>query len=223
MRRTYRCSMLFVALLPSAGLVFAARQKDKTPPTYNIPLPARPDFSPFAWLIGDWAGHTTDLSTGKETTGYVHLTISYTLDKRFLLVQEEVSLPARKTAPSVHEVWTGFLSADPGEAGYVLRTFSSKGFISRYHVTVSDDRVTLDPEGGPNPPPGFLFRSVIARLAPGFFSESVEVAPPGGAFFPYYGAKLTAVLEPKPAAAPPAPVPQPASPAPPGQSHRGEP
>lgn len=201
-------------LLLAAGSVFGASQKDKPPPTYDIPLPARPDFSPLAWLIGEWAGHTADVSTGKETKGDVHLSVSYTLDKRFLLIHEEVSLPAGKISPALHEAWTGYLSADPAGAGFVLRTFSSTGFISQYHVTVMDDRVTLDPQGGANPPPGFLFRRVIARLAPGFFSEKVEVAPPGGAFFSYYGAKLTAVIEPKPAA-PTAPAPQPSSPAPP--------
>lgn len=215
-RHTWIFSAALVILLLPAGSVFGASQKDKTPPTYDIPLPARPDFSPLAWLIGDWAGHAMDPATGKETAGIVHLTVSYDLDKRFLLVHEEVSLPAGKTAPALHEVWTGFLNADPTGGGFVLHTFSSTGFISQYHVTVSDDHVTFDPQGGANPPPGFLFRRVIARLAPGFFSEKVEVAPPGGAFFPYYGAELTAVLEPKPAK-PPAASPQPASPAPSGQ------
>lgn len=212
MRRIRLLRAPLVILLLAAGPVAGAGQKDKTPPTYDIPLPARPDFSSFAWLIGDWAGHATDPVTGKETTGIVHLTISYTLDKRFLLLHEEVSLPAGRTAPALHEVWTGFLNADPAGSGFVLRTFSSTGFISQYHVTVSDDHATFDPQGGENPPPGFLFRRVIARLGSGFFSEKVDVAPPGGAFFPYYGAKLTAVLEPKPAT-PPAASPQSASPA----------
>ncbi|HEV2424479.1 MAG TPA: hypothetical protein VGZ29_06605 [Terriglobia bacterium] len=215
MRRIWLFSAPLVILLLAAGPVLTARQKkDKPPPTYDIPLPARPDFSPFAWLIGDWAGHATDPATGKETSGIVHLTISYVLDKRFLLFREEVSLPAGKMAPALHEVWTGFLNANPAGSGFVLRTFSSTGFISQYHVTVNDDHATFDPQGGANPPPGFLFRRTIARLGPGFFSEKVEVAPPGGAFFPYYGAKLTAVLEPKPAE-PPAGSPPPASPAPP--------
>jgi hypothetical protein len=211
MRRTCTFGTLLAVMLLSTGSLFAAAQKDKAPTTYDIPLPPRPDFSPFAWLIGEWAGHTVDPSNGKDTEGVVHLTLSYTLDKRFLLVHEEISLPAGKTAPALHEQWTGFLSSDPGGAGFVLRTFSSTGFISQYHATVGDDRVTFDPQGGANPPPGFLFRRVIVRLAPAFFSESVDVAPPGGAFFPYYGAKLTAVLEPKPAALPAA-SPKPASP-----------
>jgi hypothetical protein len=212
MLRISSFSPLLLAPLLSAGVVFAADQKSKAPATYDIPLPARPDFSALDWLIGDWAGHTTDVTTGKETTGIVHLTISYALEKRFLQVREEISLPAGKKAPPVHETWTGFLSADPSGTGFVLDSFSSTGFISRYLVTVRDDRALFDPAGGANPPRGFLFRRVIARLSPGFFSEKVTVAPPGGAFFPYYNAELTQVLEPK-SAAPAATPPQPVAPA----------
>ncbi len=220
MRLCRSFSAVCVLLLP--GFVFAAGQKQKTPSTYDIPLPARPDFSALNWLIGDWAGHTTDVTTGKATQGDVHLTVSFTLDKRFLLVHEEISLPAGRTSPALRETCTGFLSSDPSGAGFVLWSFSSTGFISQYHVTVSDEQATFDPQGGANPPPGFLFRRVISRLGSGFFSEKVAVAPPGGAFFPYYNAELTQVLEPKPAV-PPAAVTQPSSPAPAPQSRHESP
>ncbi len=211
--RSFSAPLLLLLLTGSA----LAGQKTKAPSTYDIPLPSRPDFSALEWLIGDWAGHTTDVSTGKETEGIVHLTLSYALEKRFLQVHEEISLPAGKTAPALHETWTGFLSADPSGHGFVLRVFSSTGFMTQYHVTVRDDRASFDPQGGANPPPGFLFRRVIARLGPGFFSESVEVAPPGGAFFPYYSAKLTQVLEQQPSP-PQAAAPHSISPAPASQS-----
>jgi hypothetical protein len=216
-------SLPTLLLLPvlTAALAFGS-QKDKPPATYNIPLPPRPDFSAFDWLRGDWAGHTIDTASDKETEGAVHLTISDTLDKRFLLVHEEISLPPGKTAPPLHEAWTGFVSADPFGSGFVLRVFSSTGFITQYHVTVSDGLVRFDPQGGANPPPGFLFRRTISRLAPGFFAEKVEVAPPGGAFFPYYNAKLTQVLEAKPPASP-ATAPPPASPGPAGPSQHPSP
>jgi len=216
MRKISFCSLLLAPLL-LAGVIFAADQKSKAPASYDIPLPARPDFSALAWLIGDWAGHTTDVTTGKPTSGIVHLTISYILDKRFLLVHEEISLPAGKTAPALHETWTGFLSADPSGRGFVLHCFSSTGFITQDLVTVREDRAVFDPEGGANPPPGFLFRRVIARLSPGFFSEKVEVAPPGGDFFSYYNAQLTQVLESKPEA-PGTTTPQPVTPAGPASS-----
>jgi hypothetical protein len=222
MPRAWFIRALVMAVSLPAGLALGAAQKDKPqdkpPATYSIPLPPRPDFSPLDWLIGDWAGHTTD-PTGKETQGDVHLTVSYALDKRFLLLREEVSLPAGTSAPAVHETWTGFLSADSFAAGFILRTFSSTGFITQYHVTAGDARVSFDPQGGPNPPPGFLFRRVISRLGPGFFAEKVEVAPPDSPFFAYYNARLTQVLEPKPTAPPAAAV----SPAPPKAGPRGSP
>lgn len=212
-------SLAAILLLP--GLVFAAGgQKDKQPATYTIPLPPRPDFSSLDWIMGDWAGHTTDPTTGKETQGDVHLTFSYVLDKRFVSVKEEVSLPAAAAAPAVHEAWTGFLSGDPAGHGFILRAFSSTGFMTEYHVTVTDDRIRFDPEGGADPPPGWLFRRVISRLGPAFFAENVEVAPPGGSFFVYYAAKLTQVLPSKPAL-PPASGVKPASSAPPSPGRFG--
>jgi hypothetical protein len=175
-------------------------ESGKQPATYTIPLPPKPDFSALAWLIGEWAGHTA----GKDSQGDVHLSVSYSLDQRFVLIREEVSLPAGKTTPAVHETWMGFLGPDPSRTGYRLQAYSSTGFITLYYVTAGLDEVRFDPEGGANPPPGWLFRRRITRLGPGFFSDTVEVAPPGGAFFEYYSAKLTQVIEPKPAATKPA-------------------
>lgn len=182
-----------------AGL---GRGADKQPVTYSIPLPPKPDFSALAWLIGDWEGHTI----GKDSQGDVHLTVSYSLNQRFMLIREEVSLPAGKTSPAVHETRMGFLGPDPSRPGYRLQTYSSTGFVTLYYVTAGPDEVRFDPEGGANPPPGWLFRRRITRL-PSFFSDKVEVAPPGGTFFEYYSAKLTQVIEPKPAATKPAPSP----------------
>jgi hypothetical protein len=182
--------------------------KDKQPATYTISLPPKPDFSPLAWLVGDWAGQTT----GKDSQGDVHLTVSYSLDQRFVLIKEEVSLPAGKTAPAVHEAWMGFLAPEPSRAGYQLQIYSSTGFITLYRVTVTPDEVRFDPEGGANPPPGWLFRRRITRLGLDFFNDKVEVAPPSGAFFEYYSAKLTRVIQSKPAATQPAATPPPAAP-----------
>jgi hypothetical protein len=197
------------ALLLSANSGAApGAQKDKAPATYSIPLPPRPDFSPFAWIIGDWAGFTTTPQASKEVQGNVHLTLSYTLDKRFILVTEDVSLPAGQSVPAQHESWMGLVSTSPSGSGFVMRSFSSTGFMTEYHVTVTDTEVRFDPEGGPNPPPGWLFRRVITRLDPGYFGETVQVAPPGKEFFEYYTAKLTRVIQPKPNP-PPLPSPSP--------------
>ncbi len=197
--------ILALLLAPNSSPA-AGAQKDKAPATYSIPLPPRPDFSAFSWIMGDWAGYSTTPQASKEAQGTVHLTLAYTLDKRFILVNEEVSLPGSQTAPEQHESWMGLVSASPSGSGFVMRAFSSTGFISNYHVSVTDAEVRFDPEGGPNPPPGWLFRRVITRLGPGYFGETVEVAPPGKEFFDYYTAKLTQVIEPK-SNPPPFPLP----------------
>lgn len=195
--------LVFVGARPVVGA-----QKEKGPATYSIPLPPRPDFSPFAWIMGDWAGFTHTPQAAKDAQGDVHLTISLTLDKRFLLVTEDVSLPAGQTAPEEHESWMGLVSPSPSGPGFVMRSFSSTGFMTEYHVSVTNSEVRFDPEGGPNPPPGWLFRRVITRLSPGYFGETVQVAPPGKDFFDYYTAKLTQVIQPK-SSPPPLPLPSP--------------
>jgi len=192
-------SWIVVAAVPLAVNLCAAAgaQKDNEPATYSIPLPPRPDFSAFAWIIGNWAGYSTTPQASKEAQGSVHLTLSYTLDKRFILVQEEVSLPGGKNAPAQRESWMGFVGSGSSGSGFVMRAFSSTGFMTVYHVTVTDTELRFDPEGGPNPPPGWLFRRVITRLGPGYFAETVMVSPTGKQFFDYYTAKLTQVIEPK--------------------------
>jgi hypothetical protein len=194
-------SALLIVCPQTIAQAGAGAGKGKQPSTYTIPLPSQPDFSALDWLIGDWAGPTT----GRGTPGDVHLTLSYMLDKRFVLIREEVSLPASQAAPALHETWMGFLGANPSGPGFVLHAFSSTGFILRYHVSASQDQVRFDPEGGANPPPGWLFRREITKLGPGFFSETVSVAPPGAAFFEYYSAKLTQVIVPKSSLAAPVP------------------
>lgn len=188
-------SCWLVLLLVMAASPAGAAQKNKKPATYTIPLPARPDFSALDWMIGEWAGHPTDPKTGKEREGTLHLTLSYALDKRFVRIGEEVELPAGDSYPAVHEAWSGFIGASASGQGFTMRAFSSTGFITQYHVTASASQLRFDPEGGANPPPGWLFRRTISRIGPEYFEDAVEAAPPGGAFFSYYSGKLTSVLQ----------------------------
>lgn len=192
---TCNCSCRFLLLLVIAASPAIAAQKDRKPVTYTIPLPPKPDFSALDWIIGEWAGHTTDLKTGKDSDGTLHLTLSYALDKRFVRISEEISLPAADSTPAVRESWLGFIGASASGQGFTLRAFSSKGFVTEYHISATPTQLRFDPEGGAIPPPGWLFRRVISSLGPRYFQETVEVAPPGGAFFSYYSGKVTAVLK----------------------------
>jgi len=165
-------------------------QKEKAPTVYQIPLPPKPDFSPLDWLVGEWTGKTTD----QKSDGELHLSVTYQLDKQVMLVREDVSLQATKTAPATKESWLGILTFARGTGGFVLRTFSDKGFITQYRVTVEGPEIHISPEGGDQPPPGWLFRTNIKRTDPQEFVETVQAAPPNKSFFDYYIAKLNRVV-----------------------------
>src|SRR5208337_3618656 len=99
-------------ILVLACLVQAAplTAKEKAPTIYQIPLPPKPDFSTVDWLVGEWTGKTTD----QRTPGEIHLSVSYQLDKRVMLLRGATSLQATKTSPAMKESWLGILTSDRG-------------------------------------------------------------------------------------------------------------
>jgi len=170
----------------------AAAAKDKPPVQYQIPIPPLPDFSALDWLQGQWTGKTLP----GRPPGEVKLSVGPDLGKHFLVFRGEVSLSATGTVPATQESWMGILSASPNGSGFILRVFSSTGFITRYRLTMEGADLHLNPEGGDSPPPGWLFRRVWTRTAPGEFTETVQAAPPGKAFFDYYVVKFAHVAAP---------------------------
>lgn len=178
---------------------------------HRIPLPPLPDFGTLDWLVGEWTGKTSD----SNPQGEVRLAVSYDLEKRFMVFREHVQLAATASVPETSETWMGILSADPSGTGFRLRVFSDTGFITRYGVTVEEASVYLNPEGGEEPPAGWLFRRTLKRTNVGELTETVQVAPPNKAFFDYYSAKLTRTA---PSASGPAPEASPKPAAPPANS-----
>ena len=166
--------------------------KEKPPVQYKITIPTPTDFSALDWLQGEWVGKTV----ANNSPGNVHLSVSPDLDKHFLVFRGAVSLSATPTAPASKESWMGVLSAGSVASEFVLHVFSSTGFISRYRLTISADEIRLNPEGGDSPPPGWLFRMVWTRTGPDEFTETVQAAPPGKAFFDYFTAQLARVHAP---------------------------
>jgi hypothetical protein len=177
----------FLVLFSVVSVVPLCGTKEKPQATYTIPMPPPPDFSALDWLIGEWSGKTT----GREPQGEIHLSVAYDLEKRFVIFRQQVSLPPTKNSPGVEESWMGVLSDDRVRPGLVLRTFSSTGFMSRYRVLVDKALIRFNPEGGDDPPPGWLFRSLIARTGPDQLTLTVQAAPPDKPFFDYYTAILT--------------------------------
>ena len=175
---------LFCALV---GVTLAA--KDKPAVQYKISIPTLPDFSALDWIRGQWSGKTGSNSP----PGDVQLSVSPDLGNHFLVFRGEVSLAATPTVPATKESWMGILSAGPDATQFILRVFSSTGFITRYRLIVEGAEVRLNPEGGDAPPPGWLFRRIWARTGSDEFAETVQVAPPGKAFFDYYTANFARV------------------------------
>jgi hypothetical protein len=179
---------ILLALACFAGAAPPAA-KEKAPTIYQIPLPPKPDFSAVDWLVGEWTGKTTE----RKAQGEIRLSVSYDLDNQVMLLRGEASFPATKTSAATKESWLGVLTSDRGARGFLLRTFSSTGFIMQYRVTVQGPETYINPEGGEQPPPGWLFRTVIKRTDPQGFVETVQAAPPNKSFFDYYTAKLSRV------------------------------
>jgi hypothetical protein len=164
--------------------------KDKPPVQYQIPIPAPPDFTPLDWLQGTWEGKTV----APSPSGDVKLAVTSDLEKHFLILHGEISLAATETAPATHETWMGIISAEG--SNYILRIFSSLGFITRYRISVEGAETHLNPEGGDSPPPGWLFRRVWSRTGTDDLTETVQAAPPGKSFFTYYTAVISRVQRP---------------------------
>ena len=178
-----------VVLLLGPGLPVA---KEKQPATYSIVLPPKPDFSALDWLVGEWTGKLT----GNGPQGEVHFSAAYDLNQRLMILREEVWFVATKTVPAVKEDSLGVLSGERS-SGFFLRWFSTTGFITLYRLSVNGPEISLNQEGGDNPPPGWLFRRLIRHPDPSQFIETVQVAPANRQFFDYYTATLKRVLPPK--------------------------
>jgi len=159
--------------------------KEKPPTTYKIPLPPVPDFAALEWVMGGWSGKTID----HDPPGDIQLRVAYELDKRVAVFRETVSLPATKAIPGMNESWMGILTATSGSP-FILRVFTSTGFVTRYQLAVENAELHFTPDGGDHPPPGWLFRRVLARTDVDAMTETVEAAPPDKAFFVFYTAKL---------------------------------
>jgi len=186
-RGTLVRALMLAVLFPLAVNPLAA--KDKPPIQYQIPIPPPPDFSAFDWLLGEWTGKTSP----NGPAGEVHLAVSSELGNRFLLFRGEISLAGTSTVPAMKESWMGILSPSTNGPGFILRVFSSNGFITRYRVTLDGPELHMNPEGGDSPPPGWLFRESWVRAGPDEITETVQVAPPGKAFFDYYSSRYTRV------------------------------
>lgn len=185
MKWTYLAVVLFLA-----PALLAARQRNAS--TYRIPLPRKPDFSSMEWLVGNWTGQMVK----RSPQGRISLSVSFGLDQRVMVFREKVSLAAGGELPATNESSIGILSRAPGSDSFLFQVYSSTGFISRYRVTVAGSEIDFAPDGGLQPPPGWLSRRIIQRGDINGFIETVQLAPPLKPFFNYYVAVF--IREPAP-------------------------
>ncbi len=195
---TGRPSRLVLALFLLPQLALA---RHKAPPTYAIPIPGPPNFSPLAWLVGRWRGQIT----GPGQRGQLRWTVQYGAGRRVIVLRERLSLQAARTAPATQRSWLGILMEPRARPPYVLRVFTSTGFLIRYTVMAEGPEIRFNFSGGDPAPAGWLFRRSIQRTGEAAFVETVQVAPPGHPFFDYYKAQFTRLPSSRPATAPSSP------------------
>jgi hypothetical protein len=185
------CGVVTVVILAFAGLTgdMSLVAKEKPPTIYQIPLPPTPDFSAIDWLLGDWTGKTT----GHSAAADIRISVSYELDKQIMFLRGRASFEAAKPATAAKESWIGILVRDRVSNGYLLRLYSSKGFITQYQSAVEGPEIRINPAGGDQPPLGWLFRAIIQRTDSDEFVVAVQAAPPAKPFFDYYTVKLSRV------------------------------
>lgn len=181
-----RTISILLMLLCGASATLA---KDKPPVVHRIPLPTRPNFSDLDWLVGEWAGKMSE----ESPAGEISLSVSFDLDKRYLIFRSEEKLAATPSLPEYRESWLGVLTQDVEGGGFILRAYSDSGFMTRYRATVVAGTITLNQEGGELPPPGWLFRRIFQRTDVGELFVTLQAAPPQKPFFDYYSAKLSRV------------------------------
>ena len=192
------------------GATFFLAAGDKQPTRYTIPTPPLPDFSSLDWLVGDWAGGTA----GRSPQAQIHLSVAYDLNKRFMVLREEVTFAAAAGGSPTEESWIGILGPDGSDKSYTLRTYGSTGFVTLYRVLANGEGIRFASEGGDQSPAGWVFRRFYQELSADTCLLTVELAPPGKPFFVYYTAKLNraAAAPPSPVTSPPSTKPQSAAP-----------
>lgn len=146
---------------------------------------SNPVWKPLEFLVGSWEG----LSQGRPGDGKVERTYQFVLNGRFLQARNKsVYAPQPRNAKGeVHEDWS-MISYDGGRKRFVFRQFHVEGFVNQYVVeNLPEDGKPLVflSEGIENIPPGWRARETYRVLGPDEFTETFELAAPGGAFEVY--------------------------------------
>jgi hypothetical protein len=148
-----------------------------------MPEAADDPWAPFRALEGSWVGE----STGQPGNGRGERSFEVTLQGRFLVSRNRVSYDPQPGNPKgeVHEDLSVF-SRDAARKTFLLREFHGEGFVNTYALREADGRrFVFVTEAIENIPAGWRARATFELTAPGAFTETFDLAPPGKDFESY--------------------------------------
>lgn len=146
--------------------------------------PADP-FQPIRLLAGEWQG-TAD---GMGGTGTAVRSYRFVLKDRYLYEQDTHTYPAQEKNPQgeKHEHWA-FWSYDRQAKRLMLRQFHPEGFVNLYSFRAelsTTAKLVFESEGFENFDSRWKARETYELVSPDEFTETFELAQPGGSFEVY--------------------------------------
>lgn len=168
----------FFVILAGATLAAGGAEAPSPPPSE---APSDP-WQPFAVFLGSWQGEEVGIfGRGAGERSYRMI-----LQGRYLLAENHSVFPPQEGLPEGedHEDWAVF-GYDRSRATYVIRQFTSEGYVNRYILDPSSEvpeRMVFVSEASENAPPGLRTRLSYELLGDDEFTEVFEIAPPGKDF-----------------------------------------
>lgn len=144
------------------------------------PEAAPPDpLEPLSVFLGEWRGE----EHGVFGEGIGRRSYRRIIKGRYLLGENSSEFPPQEGLPEgdSHADWAIF-SYDQGRGTYVLRQFTSEGFVNRYVLEPGasvPEQMVFTSEASENAPAGLRTRLSYQVVSEDEFMEVFEIAPPG--------------------------------------------
>lgn len=145
------------------------------------------------FLEGEWTG----TAEGEPGLGTVHRTYQFVLNHRFLHERNVSAYAPRAEGQTgeLHEHWS-MISYDRQRQRLVLRQFHQEGFVNQYVLdeeASADGRLDFVSEALENLDNRWRALETYEAASENAFTETFELAPPGGAFSVYSKTSFTRV------------------------------
>jgi len=171
--------VLIIVAVPYVGFA-------QTPPPQDV-------WQPLRGFLGNWKGQ----GSGEPGTGDYERSYRFIFKDRFIEVKNRSSWRPTEQNPKgeIHED-LGYISYDKARKTFVLRQFHIEGFVNQYRLeSISEDgrKIVFVSEAIENIGAGWRARETYQIAGADEFTETFELAPPGGEFGPYTTATLKRV------------------------------